>query len=106
MYEVDIPTDTEEQGTDQYDREDSSEVFIDPAVAGNFVRIQRYFITNMENTRTSHHLFGKPYIPHSSIHPLALLSASYLQEKIEKLLNQVSSDEWKSSIWIHIKYKV
>ena len=33
----------EEQGTDQYNSEDSSNVFIDPAAEGDFVRLQRDF---------------------------------------------------------------
>ena len=39
MYEVDIPTDTKELGTDQYDSEDSSDMFPGPAT-GDFVILQ------------------------------------------------------------------
>ena len=42
MYKVDISTDTEGLGTDQYDSEDLSVVFIGPA-AGDFVLLQRDF---------------------------------------------------------------
>ena len=37
MYKVDIPTDSEEQGTDLYDNEDSLDVFIAPSTQGYFV---------------------------------------------------------------------
>ena len=41
MYEVDVPTDTQGLRTDQYDSEDSSDVFIGPAAGGDFVRLQK-----------------------------------------------------------------
>ena len=41
MYEVDTPIDTEELGTDQYDSEDSSDVFISPAAEGD--KLQKDF---------------------------------------------------------------
>ena len=41
MSEVDVSTGTEELGTDQYDSEDLSGVFIGPATKGDFVRLQR-----------------------------------------------------------------
>ena len=43
LYEVDFPIDSEEQGTDQYDSADSSDVFIGSAAEGDFVRLQRDF---------------------------------------------------------------
>ena len=39
MYEKDIPTDTEDSGTDQYGSEDSSDVSIGPATEGDYVRL-------------------------------------------------------------------
>ena len=41
IYEVDIPSYTKEQGTDQCDTEDSSDEFTDLATEGEFVRLQR-----------------------------------------------------------------
>ena len=46
MYEVDIPTDTEELGTDQYYSEDSLNIFIGLAIEGDLVRLQRDFYQN------------------------------------------------------------
>ena len=43
MYEVDIPTDTEELGTGQYDTEGLSDMFIGPVSQEDFVRLQRNF---------------------------------------------------------------
>ena len=40
MYEVDISTHTEELGSDQYDSEDSSDMFMGLAADGDFVRLQ------------------------------------------------------------------
>ena len=42
-YEEDISTDSKEQGTDQYDRQDSLNVFVGPAAEDDFVRLQRDF---------------------------------------------------------------
>ena len=68
MYEVKIPTDTEDLGTDQYDNKDSSDEFIGLVVKGNFLDYQETFIKSMENTRNSYSMFGKPCIPHSLLH--------------------------------------
>ena len=38
--EEDIPTDTTELGNDQYDSEETSDVFIGPVAKGYFVRLQ------------------------------------------------------------------
>ena len=78
MYDINIPTDTEELGTDQYDSEDSLVVFIGSAVEGDFLHYKETFNKSMENIRNSHSMFGKPFIPHSLLHPLVLLSTSYL----------------------------
>ena len=43
MYEEDNATDIEEHGTDHYDSEDPSDVFIGPAEDGDFDRLQRDF---------------------------------------------------------------
>ena len=76
MYEVDIPTDSEEQGTDQYDCEDSSDVFIDPATEADFARLQRDFFSNYGEHRELAQYVGKPCLPNSLLHPQVLLSAS------------------------------
>ena len=48
-------------------------------------------IKYVENTGNSHNMFGKPHMQHFPLHPLVILSESHLQERMEKLLNQVSS---------------
>ena len=48
IYEEDIPTDTEELGTYQYDSEEPSDVLVGPAAEGDFVRLQRYFYQKYE----------------------------------------------------------
>ena len=78
MYEDDIPTDTEELGTDQYDSEDLSNVFSGPTAEGDSVRIWGLLPKYMENTRSSHDMYGKPCIPHFPLYLPVLLSASYL----------------------------
>ena len=45
MYEKDVPTDMEGPGNDQYRSKDSSDMFIGPAAEGDFMRLQRHFIT-------------------------------------------------------------
>ena len=47
-------------------------------------------VSRTEGTLT---VFGKPCIPNLPLHPLALLSASYIQESIGKLFIQVSSND-------------
>ena len=75
MYEEDIPT---EQGSDQNNSEDSSDVLINPAAEGDFGRLQRDFIKSMGDTRNIYNMFGKPCIKHSLLHLLMLLPVSYL----------------------------
>ena len=42
-YEVDIPKDSEEEGTEQCDGDDLSDMFTGTATEGDFISLQRYF---------------------------------------------------------------
>ena len=81
MYEVDIPTDPQELGTEQYDSKDSLGMLIAPSVERDFVRLQETFIKSVKNTRNTHNMFGKPCIPLSPLHLLVLFSASNLYRR-------------------------
>ena len=55
-----------------------------------------------ENIKNFHSMFQNLCIPHSLLNPQVLLSANYLQEKMEKFFNQVLSDECRPSTWGHL----
>ena len=87
MYQVNIPTDLEEQGTDQYDSDDLSYVFIGWAAEGDFVRLQIDLYQKYgEHKELSQYVLEAMHTTFP-ITSLALFSASYLQEMMEKLLS-------------------
>ena len=69
VYEEYIPTNSKEHGTDQYNSEDFSHVYVGPAAKVNFVRLQRDFMKSMKNAKDfpskleshAHHI---PYCTH------------------------------------------
>ena len=106
IYEEDIPTDSEKQRTGQYGSEDLSVYLLLQLQKVTLLDCKEIFMKSMGNARNFHHLFGKPCIQHSLLHLPVLLSASFLKKKMEMLWSQVSSDEWRSRTWAHLKLKI
>ena len=63
------------------------------------------FIESMESTRNSQHVWDAKHTTFPMT-PTELFSAGDPQERMEKLLSQVSLDEWRSSIWPHLDSKI
>ena len=61
-------------------------MFIGPDAEGDLVRLQRDFYQKYEEQRELSQHGWDPCIPHFPLHPLALLSASYLKERMEKFI--------------------
>ena len=102
--EEDVPTGTDWLGTDQYDSENSSDVFIGPA-KGDFVRLQRDFYQCYGEHKELGQYIWETMHTIFPITSLMILSVNFLQEKMEKSLNQVSSkeDRWRGYIWVNLK---
>ena len=106
VYEVDVITDTEELWTDQYDSKASSDVFLAHLQKEMLLDYTETFIKCMGNTRNYQNILWKPCIPPFPLHALVLLSGNYLQERMEKLPGQVSSDGVIPSISSHLHLRV
>ena len=78
---------TEDQKQDQYDSENSSDVFMGPDAEGDFVTLQRDFCQKYGEHKELYNMYGKPYIPHFLLNLQVLLSPRYLQVRIKKSLN-------------------